>query len=151
MDNCFFLPENEKNEIQEYFQKKNRLNSKLITAYDEMMDIRSKWRDIPTSSTAINTLLNGGLKRNVITELSGRGATGKTQFCMMMCANVQMTNTVLVQYQAMYFIIQNRNIDILIRKIRTVRCANRNYFNIQRIRMLLLIIYLCGRQFLLMN
>ena len=65
--------------------------------------IGSSWRDIPTTSSSINTLLQGGLKQGTITEISGRGATGKTQFCFMMCATVQIPNTQSCQYQALYF------------------------------------------------
>ena len=88
-------------DINAYYNLKESYNQAIYSGFDEYTTIGSKWRDIPTTSSSINSILHGGLKQGTITEISGRGATGKTQFCMMLCATVQIPNTPLCQYQAM--------------------------------------------------
>ncbi len=47
---------------------------------------------IDTGSGAFNLLLNGGLRVHTITNIFGSSATGKTQFCFQLSANVAKDN-----------------------------------------------------------
>lgn len=64
--------------------------------------MQSAWKDISTNCQEMDALLGGGLKCKTITEVCGRGATGKTQLCMLMCATVQRHNSLYAQSKAMY-------------------------------------------------
>lgn len=98
----------QKLELDSFYQSSITTN-RVYTGYDFYYSIGSNWRDIVTTSSSINTLLHGGLKQGTITEISGRGGTGKTQFCLMFCATVQIPNTLGCQYQAMYCLLMIMN------------------------------------------
>lgn len=108
------LTDEQKQELDVFYSSKQKKKKAQCTGYDMYYAIGSRWRDIPTTSPALNTLFHGGLKQGTITEISGRGGTGKTQFCMMFCATVQNPNTATCSYQAMFIvfvIIVSRYID----------------------------------------
>ena len=71
-------------------------------------------------------MLDTNLK-GTITELSGRGGMGKTQFCMMFCATVQMANTISCQYQAMYIYDWILIVDMSIQRIHTMHFVNKRF------------------------
>ncbi|KAK8817308.1 hypothetical protein WA556_003202, partial [Blastocystis sp. ATCC 50177/Nand II] len=102
-----FLSTEEKNEISAYYIEKTKHEGNLFDALQQLKAVQCYWRDIPSFSSSINTALHGGLKEGTITELSGRGSTGKTQFGMMMCATVQLQNTAYVQNQAIFIDTEN--------------------------------------------
>ena len=114
-------------EIEAFLQARKNKTYTTINGYDLYYKIGSNWRDIPTTSNSINLLLHGGLKQGTITELSGRGGMGKTQFCMMFCATVQMANTISCQYQAMYILNWILIVDMLIQRIHTTHFVNKKF------------------------
>lgn len=102
IDSVLFLSAEEKTLIATYAENRSKKRTSFYTALDEKMCIQSSWKDISTGCEAIDSLLGGGLKWKTITEVCGRGATGKTQLCMLMCACVQRSNTLYSQQKAMY-------------------------------------------------
>ena len=88
-----FLSVDEQTDIQTYFSERDELAKSMYTASSLYNHIRSTWRDISTGNSTIDSILLGGFKYGTITEISGRGATGKTQFLMTLCASVQRFNT----------------------------------------------------------
>lgn len=103
IDSVLFLSAEEKTLIATYVEDHSKKRTSFYTALDEKNCIQSSWKDISTGCVAIDSALGGGLKWKTITEVCGRGATGKTQLCMQMCASVQRNNTLYSQQKAMYF------------------------------------------------
>ena len=65
------------------------------------------WRDISTGSSEIDKLLLGGFKCGTVTEISGRGSTGKTQLVITACATAQRYNTPSHQFQCIVIDAEN--------------------------------------------
>jgi recA bacterial DNA recombination protein len=109
IDSVLFLSAEDKTLISTYVEKHSKERMSFHTALDEKNCIQSSWKDISTGCAAIDSILGGGLKWKTITEVCGRGATGKTQLCMLMCATVQRNNTLYSQQKAMYFCLFEMN------------------------------------------
>ena len=101
IDNALYLSTTDKQCIQAYVEERRRKNEEFHTALDEKHFIQSNWKDIATGCQGVDSVLGGGLKCGTITEVCGRGATGKTQLCMLMCATVQRYNNLYSQSKAM--------------------------------------------------
>ncbi|MCK4845384.1 MAG: DNA repair and recombination protein RadA [Candidatus Heimdallarchaeota archaeon] len=56
----------------------------------EILKEREKLIKISTSSKALDTLLDGGVESNSLTEISGEFRTGKTQICFQLCVMTAM-------------------------------------------------------------
>ncbi|KAK8824905.1 hypothetical protein WA538_005571, partial [Blastocystis sp. DL] len=102
IDSVLFLSAEDKTLISTYVEKHSKERMSFHTALDEKNCIQSSWKDISTGCAAIDSILGGGLKWKTITEVCGRGATGKTQLCMLMCATVQRNNTLYSQQKAIF-------------------------------------------------
>ncbi len=103
IDNALFLSTSDKQCIQAYVEERRRKNAVFHTAFDEKRFTQSIWKDIATGCQGVDSVIGGGLKCGTVTEVCGRGATGKTQMCMLLCATVQRYNTLYSQSKAMYF------------------------------------------------
>jgi DNA repair protein RadA len=58
----------------------------------ELHKIRSKEvKHITTGSTEVDKILNGGIETRSMSELAGMNGAGKTQFCLQLCVNVQLS------------------------------------------------------------
>jgi len=64
------------------------LHIDFLTA-NELMQRRKGVRRILTPSKNLNAILAGGFETQAITEIVGEFGTGKTQICMVLCAQVQ--------------------------------------------------------------
>jgi DNA repair protein RadA len=56
---------------------------------DELLKTREKVKRLTTGSKALDTLLDGGLETQTITEIYGEYGSGKSQMCHQLCVNVQ--------------------------------------------------------------
>lgn len=102
-----FLTLEEQSDIQAYFERRSELSKSVYTAADLLSNIQRTWRDISTGCSAIDNLLLGGFKCGTITEISGRGSTGKTQLVISVCATVQRYNTPSFQCQCIVIDTEN--------------------------------------------
>ena len=107
MESQQYLTLEEQSDIQAYFERKSELAKSLATAADLLNTIQRTWRDISTGSSAIDNLLLGGFKCGTVTEISGRGSTGKTQLVISACATVQRYNTPSHQFQCIVIDTEN--------------------------------------------
>ncbi|MEW5759224.1 MAG: DNA repair and recombination protein RadA [Candidatus Thermoplasmatota archaeon] len=60
-----------------------------IESATKIYERRQKMSRLKTSSSALDTLLGGGLETNAITEFYGEFSSGKTQICHQLAVNVQ--------------------------------------------------------------
>ena len=102
-----FLSVDEQTDIQTSCSERDELAKSMYTASSLYNHIRSTWRYIYTVNSTIDSILLGGFKCGTITEISGRGATGKTQFLMTLCASVQRFNTPTRQSQCIFIDTEN--------------------------------------------
>ena len=102
LESVQYLSTEEKEIMLSYIDSRKKRFMQFTTASDELRAMQAVWKDISTGCKGVDDLLGGGLKCNTITEICGRGATGKTQFCMLMCACVQRFNTIYSQAKAVY-------------------------------------------------
>lgn len=100
IDSALFLSTEDKQLIKAYVEDKQRKNGIFHTAMDEKRFTQSIWKDIATGCKGMDAVIGGGLKCGTITEVCGRGATGKTQMCMLLCATVQRYNNLYSQSKA---------------------------------------------------
>lgn len=69
------------------------LTSKIVSAFKLSVDVSSNSYHHDTISTgckSIDTLLHGGLKTRIVTEITGESSTGKTQLCLQLSLHVQL-------------------------------------------------------------
>ena len=57
---------------------------------DELLEMRKSVLRLTSGSKVIDTLLDGGLETQTITEFYGEYGTGKSQICHQLCVNVQL-------------------------------------------------------------
>jgi DNA repair protein RadA len=57
---------------------------------DELLKMRQNISKLSTGSKSIDTLLEGGLESQTITEFYGEFGSGKSQMCHQLCVNVQL-------------------------------------------------------------
>ena len=107
MESQQYLTLEEQTDIQTYFERKSGLSKSFSTAADLLVHIQRTWRDISTGSSEIDNLLLGGFKCGTVTEISGRGSTGKTQLVITACATVQRYNTPSHQFQCIVIDAEN--------------------------------------------
>ena len=65
------------------------LGYKFMTAWEHWEMTKNRLK-CTTGSTALNTLLGGGIETQAITELVGQYGSGKTQLCKMLCVTAQL-------------------------------------------------------------
>ena len=72
-----------------------------FTTATEIASFREQMISISTGSSALDTLLQGGIETGSITELYGEFRTGKTQICHTLCVTAQLVSTPLdfISYQ----------------------------------------------------
>lgn len=107
MESQQYLTLEEQTDIQAYLERKSELSKSFFTAADLLVHIQRTWRDISTGSSEIDNLLLGGFKCGTVTEVSGRGSTGKTQLVITACATAQRYNTPSHQFQCIVIDAEN--------------------------------------------
>ncbi len=68
--------------------EEGRLEKEFVTA-TEIYKRRQDIGKISTGTSALDTLFDGGVETQAVTEVYGEFGSGKTQFCHTMCVNVQ--------------------------------------------------------------
>ena len=70
--------------------EEGRLEKEFVTA-TEIYKRRQDIGKISSGTSALDTLFDGGVETQAVTEVYGEFGSGKTQFCHTMCVNVQKT------------------------------------------------------------
>ncbi len=67
-------------------------NSRAITFVrgDELVELRKNIRKLSTGCSSLDTLLNGGIESQSLTEFYGEFGSGKSQLCHQLCVTVQL-------------------------------------------------------------
>lgn len=76
------------NKARQQLIEEGKLEKEFITA-TEIYKRRQDIGKISTGTSALDTLFDGGVETQAVTEVYGEFGSGKTQFCHTMCVNVQ--------------------------------------------------------------
>ncbi|MFH1180556.1 MAG: helix-hairpin-helix domain-containing protein, partial [Candidatus Bathyarchaeota archaeon] len=57
---------------------------------DELVELRKNIRKLSTGCSSLDTLLNGGIESQSLTEFYGEFGSGKSQLCHQLCVTVQL-------------------------------------------------------------
>ena len=76
------------NKARQQLIDEGRLEKEFVTA-TEIYKRRQDIGKISTGTNALDTLFDGGIETQAVTEIYGEFGSGKTQLCLTMCVNVQ--------------------------------------------------------------